>query len=115
VPRLLRRGWLFGLAALVLSSGISAADEQQASKSTAHTVVIENMQYNPPELRVHRGERIVWVNKDLFPHTVTAGSHAFDSGSIAAGSSWTYVASKAGEYAYGCTFHPTMKGILKVQ
>jgi plastocyanin len=111
----LRRGWLCGLAALVLSSGISAAEEQQAANSTAHTVVIENMQYNPPELRVHRGERIVWVNKDLFPHTVSAASHAFDSGSIAAGSSWTYVASKAGEYAYGCTFHPTMKGILKVQ
>jgi plastocyanin len=34
-------------------------------------VIIENMQYNRPELRVHRGDRIVWVNKGLFPHTVT--------------------------------------------
>jgi plastocyanin len=80
-----------------------------------HTVVIENMQFNPAELQVRRGERIVWVNKDLFPHTVTSASHAFDSGSIAATSSWTYVARKAGEYAYGCTFHPTMKGVLKVK
>jgi hypothetical protein len=35
---------------------------------------------------------------------VAAAAHAFDSGSIAANSSWTCVASKAGEYACGCTF-----------
>ena len=103
------------LAALLVSSDLTAADAPRPAEGAVHTVVIENMQYNPPELRVHRGERIVWVNKDLFPHTVTAAAHAFDSGSIAAGASWTYVAGEAGEYAYGCTFHPTMKGILKVQ
>lgn len=111
----MRRVCLRWLAALVLASGLSVADEQHAAKSAVHTVVIENMQFNPAQLRVHRGERIVWVNKDLFPHTATAASHAFDSGSIAASSSWTYVASKPGEYAYGCTFHPTMKGIIEVQ
>lgn len=78
------------------------------------TVTIEGMQFNPPELTVHRGDHIVWVNKDLFPHTVTADK-AFDSGSIAANASWTYVAAKSGEYAYGCTFHPTMKGKITVQ
>src|SRR5215471_19308878 len=100
------RSWLLCpcLVALFGSSDIVAADAQRPATGVAHTVVIENMQYNPPELRVRRGERIVWVNKDLFPHTVTAASRAFDSGSIAADSSWTYVASKAGEYAYGCTF-----------
>ena len=111
------RSWLLclSLAAPFVSADSIAADAQRPAEAAVHTVVIENMQYNPPELRVHRGERIVWVNKDLFPHTVTAAAHAFDSGSIAAGASWTYVAGKAGEYAYGCTFHPTMKGILKVQ
>ena len=111
------RGWLarLWLAALFLSADATAADAQRPTAGAAHTVVIENMQYTPAELHVHRGERIVWVNKDLFPHTVTAVSHAFDSGSIAANSSWTYVASKTGEYAYGCTFHPTMKAIIKVQ
>jgi len=110
-----RPGWLLWLSAIVLSSGLSAADQQHPAKGASHTVVIENMQYNPAQLRVRRGDRIVWVNKDLFPHTVTAASHAFDSGSISANSSWTYVASKAGEYAYGCTFHPTMKGLIEVQ
>jgi plastocyanin len=79
-----------------------------------HTVTIENMQFNPQELTVHRGDRIVWVNKDLFPHTATADK-VFDSGSIAADSSWSYVAAKSGVIAYGCTFHPTMKAKITVQ
>jgi plastocyanin len=83
------RPWLLcvWLMALCVTADITAADPRPPAKGAVHTVVIENMQYNPPELRVHRGERIVWVNKDLFPHTVTAASHAFDSGSIAAGAS----------------------------
>ena len=99
---------------LSLGGSVGAATEP-AAPATQHSVVIENMQFNPPQLTVHRGDRIVWVNKDLFPHTVTAVNKSFDSGSIAAGGSWSYVAKSSGEFAYGCTFHPTMKGVLKVQ
>ena len=102
------------LALLTLSDpAASGAAAHQAA--AAHTLVIEGMQFNPRELIVHRGDRIVWVNKDLFPHTVTAQARAFDSGSIAAGASWRYVATKRGAFAYGCTFHPTMKGKITVQ
>lgn len=73
------------------------------------------MQYSPAALSVHRGDRIVWMNKDLFPHTVTATGKVFDSGSIEPGGSWTYAANKGGEFSYGCTYHPTMKGSLRVQ
>lgn len=105
------------VAGMLLSLGGSVgAATQPAAAAAEHTVVIENMQFNPPQLTVHRGDRIVWVNKDLFPHTATAVDKAFDSGSIAAGASWSYVAGNSGEFAYGCTFHPTMKGaLLKVQ
>jgi plastocyanin len=103
------------VAALLACAEVSAAEPQRQAQPAAHTVVIENMQYSPAQLRVHRGERIVWVNKDLFPHTVTATAHAFDSGSIAANSSSTYVPRKAGEYAYGCTFHPSMKASIEVE
>lgn len=99
-------------ALLALSLAASAA---ASPRTTTHTVTIEGMQFSPPELTVHRGDRIVWVNKDLFPHTVTGTNKVFDSGGIAAGSSWTYVANKVGEFPYGCTFHPTMKAALTVQ
>ena len=100
------------LAAALLAVTVTAS--ASAPPAATHTVTIENMQFNPPQLTVHRGDRIVWVNKDLFPHTVTSGK-VFDSGSIAVDASWSYVANKTGVYAYSCTFHPTMKGRITVQ
>jgi len=101
---------------LVLALLGSAATVTTAAGSTnVHTVTIENMQFNPPQLSVHRGDRIVWVNKDLFPHTATAENKTFDSGAIDAGSSWSYLAEKPGKFGYSCTFHPTMKGTLTVR
>jgi plastocyanin len=99
------------LAALLLLAGSAGLATQPAGQD----VVIENMQFNPAQVTVHPGDRIVWVNKDLFPHTVTAVDKAFDSGSIASGASWSYVVRKKGDVAYSCTFHPTMKGTIRVQ
>jgi len=96
------------LVAAILT--VSAA----AGPGKEFTVTIEGMQFHPEQLTVHRGDHIVWVNKDLFPHTATA-ARVFDSGSIAADGSWSYTAAKSGEYAYSCTFHPTMKGKITVQ
>ena len=81
----------------------------------AHTVMIEGMRFSPQTLSVRRGDRITWINKDPFPHTVTSAAGKFDSGQIAAGGSWTYVARKAGEYDYSCTLHVDMKGKLQVR
>ena len=72
------------------------------------------MKYEPETVTVKRGETVAWVNKDPFPHTVTAKG-AFDSREIAAGKTWKFTPRKAGEYAYICTLHPTMKGTLIVQ
>ena len=99
----------------VIASGASISAAERQSPSHTRIVTIEGMQFNPQELTVHRGDRVVWVNKDLFPHTVTADAKAFDSRSIAANASWSYVTSKPGEYSYSCTFHPTMKGKITVQ
>jgi plastocyanin len=79
------------------------------------TIVIENMQFIPATLTVRRGERVTWINKDIVPHDVTAGDKSFDSGSIAAGATWSTVAGHAGQVAYACSFHPTMTATLVVR
>ena len=106
--------WLLLLTSMIASGASIAATERQ-SQSHTHIVTIEGMQYNPQKLTVHRGDRVVWVNKDLFPHTVTADAKTFDSRSIAVNASWSYVFSKPAEYSYSCTFHPTMRGKITVQ
>jgi len=84
-----------------------------AAKPVTHTVTIEGTQFAPASLTVNRGDTVVWVNKDPFPHTATAKG-VFDSKIIAAGKSWRYKATRAGEFQYVCTLHPTMKGTLAV-
>ena len=95
------------LVALALLTGSGATPR-------THTITIENMRFNPETLTVKRGERIIWINKDLFPHTATGGK-AFDSGAIAASASWTFVMRQPGNYSYSCSFHPTMKGKVTVE
>ena len=92
-----------------------AAQHPDRTAGHAHTVTIEAMSFKPQVLVVHRGDRITWINKDPFPHTVTSTGGKFDSHEIAPDASWTYVARKAGEYDYVCTLHVTMKGKVVVR
>jgi plastocyanin len=78
------------------------------------TVTIEGTSYQPATITVKKGESVTFVNKDPFPHTVTAAGK-FDSKSIAANGKWTYKATKAGEFPYICTLHPNMKGTIEVE
>jgi plastocyanin len=104
---------LVAVAAMsILQVGAGAA---AVKKATVHTVIIEGMNYVPATLTVAKGDIVVWINKDLFPHTVTAANGRFDSHEIKADKSWKTVAEKAGEFGYLCTFHPTMKGTLVVK
>ena len=85
-----------------------------AGPPAKHTVTIEATSYKPETITVKKGESVTWVNKDPFPHTVTAAGK-FDSKSIAANGKWSYRATKAGEFLYICTLHPNMKGTIKVE
>jgi plastocyanin len=97
------------LAVVVLAAALPLA-----AGAATHTVTIEGMKYVPETLTVKKGDRVVWRNKDVVPHTATAKG-AFDSGSIATGKSWSRTMKKAGKVDYVCTFHPGMKATVVVQ
>ena len=78
------------------------------------TITIEGMQFVPAMVMVKRGDQVVWLNKDLVPHTVTAPK-VFDSGAVTPGKSWRMPTVKPGRYDYVCTLHPTMKATLVVE
>jgi plastocyanin len=80
-----------------------------------HTVLIEGMRYQPEGLTVAPGDTVVWVNRDMVPHTATSASGRFDSNEISPGKSWTFTVRAAGEFAYICTYHPQMKAVLRVR
>lgn len=105
----MERRRLLPVAALLLAAALPVA-----ARAATHTITIEGMKFSPATLTVKAGDRIVWDNKDVVPHTATARG-VFDSGAIAVGKSWSHVAPKAGKYDYVCTFHPGMKATLVVQ
>ncbi|MCC7196060.1 MAG: cupredoxin family copper-binding protein [Gemmatimonadaceae bacterium] len=97
------------LAGAALLAGCGSAPRPRTVSLT-----IENLAFTPATATVAPGDTLVWTNRDLVPHTVTARDGAFDSGSIAAGATWTYVAPRTGTVAYYCVFHPTMQGTLDI-
>jgi plastocyanin len=102
-------------AALGLMLGITGPSVAESTAKT-HTVTIEDMRFQPALLVVAPGDTIVWINKDLVPHTATSQVGGFDSNVILASESWRYtVQKKKGDVAYICTFHPAMKGTLRVK
>ena len=95
-----------------------------AAASRTHTVEIRGMEFHPAELTVAVGDTIVWINRDIVPHTATAngggaggqgGYTKWDTGALTQDKTGRYVAQRAGVVRYSCTFHPTMHGKLTVR
>lgn len=106
------------VAAACISFGFllqAGAGMGASAASTTHTIVISGMKFVPETVTVSRGDTIVWVNKDFFPHTATAQDKSFDSRDIVTNKSWKYVATRKGVFPYVCTLHPTMKATLIVK
>jgi plastocyanin len=80
-----------------------------------HRIDMTAMAYAPTELTVAPGSRVVWTNRDIVPHTVTADGRQFDSGSVAPGADWTLTVKDRGRLPYTCVFHPGMKATLVAQ
>jgi plastocyanin len=95
------------LAVLLLPSPPAAAAPR------THTVVIDAMKFGPMPAGVRAGDRIVWINHDLFRHTATAKNGGF-SVDLPPGARATSVLKKPGAFAVTCRYHPGMRAMLKV-
>ena len=73
------------------------------------------MRFHPQALDASPGDTIVWINKDLVPHTATSKNGSFDSKMIPANATWKYLARTKGTFAYTCTYHPTMNASVRVR
>jgi plastocyanin len=101
------------LVAALLLLPMGVAPVQAAGK--VHHVAIEGMKFVPGRLEVAAGDTVVWTNKDIVPHTVTAQGAKVESGEIGPDKSWKFVARKKGEIPYICRLHPVMHGTLVVK
>ena len=102
-------GIVFG--ATVLSRHAGA----QAPTGKTHTVAIDGTAYAPATITIPLGDRVEWVNRDPFPHTVTSRQGGLDSKDIDADKSWSIRPRTKGRFTYTCTRHPSMTGTLIVE
>jgi plastocyanin len=98
---------------LVLVASLLACGSKREPKT--HQIQIRGMEFVPAKLDVAVGDTVVWTNTDVLPHTVTSSipsAATFDSRSIESKQTWQLEITNAGEHAYVCTYHPTMRATL---
>lgn len=102
---------------LILTSCSSSTEETttvpgvtlKKSEPETHFVDIKQMQFIPAELKVKKGDRVVFVNKDIMAHNVTEqAGKSWSSSTLQSNESWTLVVTESSDYY--CSIHPVMKG-----
>ena len=70
--------------------------------------------FNPKVVDIKAGDTVVWHNTGTLQHSVTADAGLFDAGLISPGATFERKFDTPGAYAYHCTPHPWMKGVIRV-
>ena len=92
----------------------SGAAASGSSGSGGASASIIDFGFQPASITVKAGSTVTWKNTGSVTHTVTAGDGSFDSGQVAAGSSFQHTFTTAGTFAYHCTIHSSMTGTVVV-
>lgn len=94
------------LGALVVAPAVGAANR---------AVTMPGTFFSPARTIAVVGDTVTWTNQDYTKsHTVTFFDGMFDSGPLVRSQSAVRTFPAAGQYAYHCTIHPTMKGRVDV-
>jgi plastocyanin len=83
-------------------------------KPAIHSVEITQMKFYPAELKVKKGDKVIFVNHDLVTHDITEESKKeWSSSPLATDQTWVLVVT--GSVNYFCSIHPVMKGKIIVE
>src|SRR4051794_35690481 len=96
------------------SSTSSSSGSSGAAKSAGVAIDIKGFAFNPSDITVKKGAKIPWTNSDSVAPNVVAGDGTFKSGSLNDGVTFSWPATKAGQWDYLCPFHPNMKAPITV-
>jgi plastocyanin len=100
------------VAALALASSFLAA---AAPPAPAVAVDITKFAFVPKEITIAPGTKITWTNHDETPHTVTSNDKSFASKGLDTDDKFEHVFASEGDFAYFCTVHPFMTGVVHVR
>jgi plastocyanin len=102
------------LAVAAAACALGATATGSAADAPTREVTMPGKAYAPSHITVLTGTTVTWRNADATNHTVTADGGAFDSGYVGPGGSFSTTFATQGHFAYHCTIHRFMKGVVDV-
>lgn len=111
---------LSALAAASMSAAVAAWTAPPPAYD--HVIRIVEKKFDPDNLDVAVGDKVIWRNFDSDNHSITAEYRPalpqenldFDSGVILSGGSFEHQFVKEGTYKYYCRLHPEVSGTVTV-
>lgn len=109
---------VLGLGAAALLAGCARPGKPELVPSddkveaTVTVRAIDN-EYVPETVEIAPGQAVRWVFEGTMQHDVVAEDGSFVSELVTSGS-YTHVFDEAGEFAYDCSIHPEMTGVVSV-
>jgi len=91
-----------------------AAPAHDAGAVDLATVEIKKFAFEPKEITVAPGTKVVWINRDETPHQIRTDDGSFVSKAMDTDDRYEQVFAKEGDFSYVCTLHPFMTGIVHV-
>lgn len=98
---------------LLIATGYSRVTSADAA--TQPTVEIKAFAFAPQEITVTRGTTVTWINRDQTAHSVVASQGGFASKGMDTDDEFAFTFAEAGDYAYICSLHPHMTGVVHVR
>ena len=96
-------------------AGKFPSNAKAEARSGPTEVAINGFAFGPGAIKVTAGQSITWTNADDTPHQITlVGGKAQRSDVMLKGQAATMKFDEAGNIAYICGLHPTMKGTIEV-
>lgn len=104
----------FGEDAATVTTNPTPSLEEQRGADVVR-IGISERRFEPDEVTVEVGQRILWTNEEDVAHDVTATDGAdFESDTLRKDQSFEYTPTKAGVIRYVCTIHDGQRGTITV-
>ncbi len=105
------KGFITLFSLLLIFSTSHAGEEQQ---HTVHVIEIKGFEFVPAHVKLSRGDKVVWINRDSMPHNIVNRKGDITlSPTLAKGDEFSFIIKEDMDYA--CGFHPSMLGDIKLK
>lgn len=103
------------------ATGTTAKTTTTTAKATTTTTTVPSVAvsitasgFEPPNVRIYVGQKVVYTNNDSQTRSVQDNSGAFASGDLAPGKSWTFTGTKPAKYDISDGTRPFVVGSIEV-